>query len=395
MDIKEIINNVSVDNLYNHLLKIEGIKHHISGLDKLNETAEYIKNQLESYGVETFEQEFEFEGVNNVFKNVGGFIQGKSNAEIIISSHYDTVDNTKGANDNASAVASMLEIARVLSSLDKLEYSVRFISFTLEELHPLRYNKTLNKLKELDLIDEHNRSKNYSIHKARKEFSKLFNKARKKTKNYYEASLKALELIKPKSTPEEFEYFKFSSEQFKNISDYSESIGKSGIVGSNLWVEKAIAENHKILGVINLETIGYTSKQKNSQKFPSPLFKIFPKYKTKLRKSVGDFINIVGDKNSIKLAKLFSKNCKNEDIKLPYVRVAVPLNFEKISKYLPDLLRSDHAPFWKHNIPALMITDSADFRYPYYHTQADTMEKLDYEFMEKVTKATVATVLNF
>lgn len=394
MKIDNVLNDIKAENLYNHLLKIEGIKHHLTGIKKLNETADYILSEFESYGVETFEQKIKFEGIDNVFKNVGGIIHGNNKEEIIISSHYDTVDNTKGANDNGSAVASMLEIARVLSSINNLKYNIRFISFTLEELNPLRYNIILNKLKELDLIDENNRSKTYSFHKAKKDFNNLFNKSRKKANTYYEASLKALELLEPKLSLKEKEFFKFLTSMYKNISDYKDIVGKTGMIGSNNWIEDAIEKNTSILAVINLETIGYTSKLKNSQRYPSSLLKLFPKYKTKLRKSVGDFINIISDKNSTKLAKSFSIHCKNENIQLPYVRVTIPFNYEKIAKYLPDLLRSDHAPFWKHNIPALMITDSADFRYPYYHTQADTMEKLDYEFLEKVTKATTATILN-
>ena len=59
-----------------------------------------------------------------------------------------------------------------------------------------------------------------------------------------------------------------------------------------------------------------------------------------------------------------------------------------------DLLRSDHAPFWRQGIPALFITDTADFRYAYYHTPADTIDKLDFSLMTKICKATIATALN-
>ncbi len=57
-----------------------------------------------------------------------------------------------------------------------------------------------------------------------------------------------------------------------------------------------------------------------------------------------------------------------------------------------DTLRSDHAPFWRENIPALMITDTANFRYPYYHTKADTIDKLDFDFIKKITQVTIATI---
>jgi Zn-dependent M28 family amino/carboxypeptidase len=60
---------------------------------------------------------------------------------------------------------------------------------------------------------------------------------------------------------------------------------------------------------------------------------------------------------------------------------------------MPDILRSDHAPFWKADIPGLLPTDSANFRYLYYHTAADTIDKLDFDFLEKVCKATASTAI--
>jgi len=45
-------------------------------------------------------------------------------------------------------------------------------------------------------------------------------------------------------------------------------------------------------------------------------------------------------------------------------------------------------------MPALFMTDTADFRYSYYHTEADTIDKLDFSFITKVCKATVTTVMH-
>jgi Zn-dependent M28 family amino/carboxypeptidase len=58
-----------------------------------------------------------------------------------------------------------------------------------------------------------------------------------------------------------------------------------------------------------------------------------------------------------------------------------------------DLLRSDHAPFWQNGIPGLFLTDMGDFRYPYYHTPADTIEKLNFDFLTRICKATIATAI--
>lgn len=57
------------------------------------------------------------------------------------------------------------------------------------------------------------------------------------------------------------------------------------------------------------------------------------------------------------------------------------------------LLRSDHAPFWREGIPALMITDTCDLRNPHYHQKSDTIDKLDFDFICKVCQATIKTIL--
>ena len=40
---------------------------------------------------------------------------------------------------------------------------------------------------------------------------------------------------------------------------------------------------------------------------------------------------------------------------------------------------SDHASFWKYGYPGVMVTDTAPFRYPHYHTKNDTADQLDYQ----------------
>jgi peptidase M28-like protein len=59
----------------------------------------------------------------------------------------------------------------------------------------------------------------------------------------------------------------------------------------------------------------------------------------------------------------------------------------------PHVFRSDHAPFWARKIPALMWTDTAEFRNPNYHQPTDTPETLDYAFMTEVARLLIHTVL--
>ena len=70
----------------------------------------------------------------------------------------------------------------------------------------------------------------------------------------------------------------------------------------------------------------------------------------------------------------------------------LPIEVRHRIPILLDIFRSDHAPFWAAGIPAIMITDTANFRNPHYHTSTDTLDTLDYTFMGDVTRALVATL---
>jgi hypothetical protein len=64
-----------------------------------------------------------------------------------------------------------------------------------------------------------------------------------------------------------------------------------------------------------------------------------------------------------------------------------------VERLIPDLARSDQEPFWRVGVPALMWTDTADFRNPHYHQTTDTPDTLDYDFLRRVTQLLVAQVL--
>jgi hypothetical protein len=53
---------------------------------------------------------------------------------------------------------------------------------------------------------------------------------------------------------------------------------------------------------------------------------------------------------------------------------------------ISDIGRSDHWPFWQEGYPALMVTDTAPFRYPHYHTPEDTVDKIDFERTARVVR---------
>jgi hypothetical protein len=391
---KDPIQEVNVEKLFQHVLAIEGVKHHITGLKKLNETADYILSEFNKYNLNTNDQKFEVDGTDVVFRNIEGWIGDGNLPEILITSHYDTTRIAPGADDNGSAVAAMLEIARVLSSVS-FEGNIRFIGFSLEEQNPTLSSKTLEKGVSLGLFDENYRYKTYHSQKMLKKFYASVRMYISKGESLPESWNKAFGKIKEELTESEKEFCEYVIEQRSHITRKS-WIGETGLIGSNYWVKQAIKNKKQIKGVINLESIGYTNKRKNSQTLPplmGPL--IFPSFKVKLFKKIGNYISIVSDKNSKSLGRAFCESCKHEEIQLPYLWGKLPLRFEKIVKWIHDALRADHAPFWKENIPALMITDTANFRNPYYHTEADTIDKLNFDFMKKVTQATLATVIEY
>lgn len=98
-------------------------------LEKLNRAADFIEDKFRSYGLGVKRQAFQY-GENtyyNIICEVGG-----TGPPIVIGAHYDTVSGTPGADDNASGVAVLVELAR-LSSVDPTGKNIIFAAFSLEE----------------------------------------------------------------------------------------------------------------------------------------------------------------------------------------------------------------------------------------------------------------------
>jgi Peptidase family M28 len=138
----------------------------------------------------------------------------------------------------------------------------------------------------------------------------------------------------------------------------------SGEMGSLVYAGRCKARGDKISAMISLETIGYFSDTPNSQVYPSRLLGAFyPK--------VGNFIGFVSNVHSRSLLRraiaLFRKHAQ-----IPSEGAALPA-------FVPGVSWSDQWSFWKYGYPGIMITDTAPFRYPYYHSANDTPDKLDYD----------------
>lgn len=98
----------------------------------LNTVAEYLKKELASVCDSVAFQSYQVQ--NNEYKNVIGSIGLQHSKRIIIGAHYDVYGNSQGADDNASGVAGLLELARLLSKAkEQLNYRIDFVAYTLEE----------------------------------------------------------------------------------------------------------------------------------------------------------------------------------------------------------------------------------------------------------------------
>lgn len=154
-----------------------------------------------------------------------------------------------------------------------------------------------------------------------------------------------------------------------------------GFVGSRALVDRLGAHRPEQIHV--LEMVGFASKEPGSQRNPLPGIPA---------PTVGDFLAVVGTHGSRGLLDQVLAAADSHPVPVQALYLPeVPLKMiEGISHHL---LRSDHAPFWRAGLPALMWTDTAEFRNPHYHQPTDTPDTLDYDFLAGVTRILVHTML--
>jgi len=247
--------------------------------EELELSVEYITNTLNVLGYEVKYQEYE--AYDKKVRNIEIEKIGRTYPQevLIIGAHYDTIDGTPGANDNASGVASLLEIARLFSGVE-FERTVKLVFFVNEE------------------------------------------------PPYFQTDL----------------------------------------MGSRVYAVRSRKLNENIVGMLSLETMGYYTDKADSQKYPFPLNYFYP--------DKGNFVAFV---SNISSRKLLRKSIR-------YFRESTQFPSEGISA--PNIVTgvdwSDHWSFWQEGYPAIMITDTALFRYNYYHTEEDTVDKLNLDSLSRI-----------
>jgi hypothetical protein len=139
-------------------------------------------------------------------------------------------------------------------------------------------------------------------------------------------------------------------------------------MGSLAYARRCKERGERVVAMLSLETIGFYADTAGTQKYPPLVSLAYP--------SAGNFIGFVGDRASADLVRRVVRSFRRTT-KFPSEGAALPAG-------VPGVGWSDQWSFWQMGYPAIMVTDTAPFRYPHYHTTADTPDKLDYERMARV-----------
>ena len=259
--------------------------------EALKAAAAYVEQSLSDLGYASERQEYELSvstfnapatetGLTRV-ANIDATRRGtiKDDEIIVVGAHYDSVRGSPGANDNATGVAAMLEIARILKN-ERPARTIRYVAFVNEE-------------------------------------------------------------------PPFFQ---------------------SDLMGSVVYAKRCRQRHERIVAMVTPETIGCYFDEKGTQKYPALLGMFYPK--------VGNFIAFVGESSAAPLVERCVE-CFRRHTKFPSEGGAAPASIEGVGW-------SDHWAFARQGYPALMITDTAPFRYPHYHTADDTPDKVDYDRTARV-----------
>ena len=263
-------------------------RHPVASPAALADAEEFIALGLGAAGLRVERQLFEWGGVE--YRNVVATGDGSDPALpwVVVGAHFDTRALSPGADDNASGVAAMLEVARMLRG-EPLPATVQFVGFNLEELQkkPLHY-----------------------------------------------------------------------------------------ALGSRAYARWLRGRGGALAGALVLEMLGFTARRQGAP----PLARVFSPIPRE-----GNFLSAVADGRSRPLLAAFERAAAPH---LPVMGLAVPLR----GWLLPDTRRSDNCRFWDEGYPALMVTDTANFRNPHYHRASDTPDTLDYAFLARATAAVHAAV---
>jgi Zn-dependent M28 family amino/carboxypeptidase len=206
---------------------------------------------------------------------------------VLVGAHYDSVQGSPGANDNATGVAALLELGRCLADRQHRR-TIRLVAFANEE-PPLFWTRAM---------------------------------------------------------------------------------------GSDVYARAARARADDIRAMLSVETIGYYSEAPGSQRYPPILDRFYPD-----RANFIGFVSNLASRALLKRAVAAFRAASD----FPVEALAAPA-------FVPGVGWSDQLSFWFAGYPGIMVTDTALYRYPWYHTPQDTPDKIDYARLTVVTQGLCATL---
>lgn len=150
-------------------------------------------------------------------------------------------------------------------------------------------------------------------------------------------------------------------------------------MGSHVFARKMHERGTRIDLMVALDLVGYFTDTPGSQRFPIPgMGLLYPR--------TGNFLAVVGDLRSGKSLKR---------VKWSMARLTdLPVRSFRAPAALPGVMWSDHRSFREFDMPGVLLTDTAHMRYPWYHTENDTPDKLDYGRMAEIVRGLHAIVLD-
>ena len=143
---------------------------------------------------------------------------------------------------------------------------------------------------------------------------------------------------------------------------------RTDLMGSRVYARRCRERDDNVVAMLSLETIGFYADEPGSQKYPFPFSFFYP--------DTGNFVGFVGNLGSRSLTRRAIRAFR-ESTQLPSEGLAAPA-------WIPGIGWSDQWSFWQEGYPGVMITDTAPFRYPYYHTPQDTPDRIDYDRFARV-----------
>jgi Zn-dependent M28 family amino/carboxypeptidase len=152
-------------------------------------------------------------------------------------------------------------------------------------------------------------------------------------------------------------------------------------LGSQAFASRLEAEHRELAGAIILECVGFARSEAGTQQIPPGVPIAVP--------TQGDFLAIVGNEASRSLVIQLEQEAQRHAAQLKPLSLVVPGRGEA----MPHTRRSDHASFWDAGYPAVMLTDTANFRNPHYHRETDTVDTLNLEFLFNVAATVTETAI--